>query len=114
MHGGRRRLVAYDIRDPKRYRAVHKTLKGYGTAVQFSVFRCHLDDGATAELRWKLEKAMEAEDSLLVIDLCPSCAARVITRNHVDGWDLQPPDFLVVDGSQAPAASGDPRRGKKT
>jgi len=44
MSAGRQRyLVAYDIRDDKRLRQVHKTIKGYGWAMQYSVFICDLD-----------------------------------------------------------------------
>jgi len=41
--GRRRYVVAYDIRDPKRLRKVHKTMKGFGWAMQYSVFVCDLD-----------------------------------------------------------------------
>jgi len=39
----KRYLVAYDIRDDKRLRQVHKTMKGYGWPMQYSVFICDLD-----------------------------------------------------------------------
>ena len=41
--GRRRYLVAYDIRDSKRLRKVHKTVKAFGWAMQYSVFICDLD-----------------------------------------------------------------------
>lgn len=103
MHDDKRwRLVCYDIRDAARYRHLHKLIKGFGTPVQYSVFRCFLDDRTTAELRWRLERILDTEDSLLIVDLCPTCAGKVVSRNHVEGWDEAPPAFLVVDGSQAP------------
>ena len=37
-----RYLVAYDIRDTKRLRKVHKTVKGFGDTMQYSVFVCDL------------------------------------------------------------------------
>jgi hypothetical protein len=48
------------------------------------------------------------EDSLLIVDLCPTCAANVISRNHVEGWQEQISPFLVIGGTaptamQAPA-----------
>jgi CRISPR-associated protein Cas2 len=114
MHDGKRwRLVCYDVRDSARYRLLHKVIKGFGTPVQYSIFRCYLDDRTTAELRWRLEKILDAEDSLLVIDLCPTCAGKVVSRNHVDGWDETPPGFVVFDGSQAPATgTGSKRRSR--
>lgn len=33
-----RYLIAYDIGDPKRLRAVHRKVKGYGDSMQYSVF----------------------------------------------------------------------------
>jgi CRISPR-associated endonuclease Cas2 len=35
-------LVAYDIADPKRLQRVHRTMRGYGDPLQYSVFRCIL------------------------------------------------------------------------
>lgn len=37
-----RYLVAYDIADPRRLRAVHKKVVGYGDSMQYSVFVCDL------------------------------------------------------------------------
>jgi CRISPR-associated protein Cas2 len=35
-------VVAYDIREPKRWRGVFKTMHGYGEWLQLSVFQCRL------------------------------------------------------------------------
>ena len=35
-------IVAYDIADPKRLQRVHRTMRGYGDPLQYSVFRCVL------------------------------------------------------------------------
>lgn len=99
-------LVCYDIRDPKRYRAAHKLLKGAGRPVQYSVFRCRLDDVEIEKLRWDLAKVLDATDRLLVVDLCPRCAERVISRNHVEGWTRAPETFRVLAGQQTTQASG--------
>lgn len=97
MHETRRwRLVCYDIRDAKRYRQVHKLLKGYGEAVQYSIFRCRLDDRQMAELRWLLSQILDASDSLLVVELCQGCAGRVVNCNHTAGWDEPAPTFAVA------------------
>jgi CRISPR-associated protein Cas2 len=97
MHGERRwKLISYDIRDAKRYRRVFKILKGYGHAVQYSVFRACLDDRSLEQLRWRLEKELAPEDSLLIIDLCPRCANRVRVRNRPNDWAALPASFLVA------------------
>lgn len=92
------RLVCYDVRDDKRYRRVFKIVKGAGESVQYSIFRCRLDDAETERLRWRLAKVMAEEDALLIVDLCPSCAGRVIARNFVAGWAEVPPAFRIIDG----------------
>jgi len=113
MSEKRWRLVCYDVRDPARYRKLFKIVKGAGESVQYSIFRCRLDDLETERLRWRLSKVLHSEDSLLIVDLCPSCAGRVITRNHVEGWADPPPAFRILGGTcehpstiQAPAHGG--------
>ena len=100
------RLVCYDVCDPKRYRKVFKILRGAGYSVQYSIFRCRLDDREVERLRWELAKEMDAEDRLLIVDLCPTCADRVISRNHVAGWSDQEPTFriLPIPADHAPGA----------
>ncbi len=66
-------LVCYDIRDPKRLRRVHKVLKGYGEAWQFSVFFCVLKDIARVRLQTDLEEQMnQKEDQAMILDLGPN------------------------------------------
>lgn len=66
-------LVCYDIRDPKRLRRVHKVLKGYGEAWQFSVFFCVLKDIDRVRLQINLEGQMnKKEDQAMILDLGPN------------------------------------------
>jgi len=66
-------LVCYDIRDPKRLRRVHKVLKGYGEAWQFSVFYCVLKDIDRVRLQTDLEEQMnQKEDQAMILDLGPN------------------------------------------
>jgi CRISPR-associated protein Cas2 len=92
------RLVAYDIRDPARWRKVYKIMRGAGERVQYSLFRCRLDSRDIERLRWRLSRVMAPDDSLLVVDLCPTCASNVIARNHVEGWETLPPTFRIIGG----------------
>lgn len=89
------RLISYDIRDDKRYRKVHKLLKGVARPVQYSIFRSRMDDRQIERLRWKLASLMDPADSLLIVDLCPGCATRVISRNHVEGWTSEVVRFQI-------------------
>ncbi len=100
------RLVCYDIRDPGRWRQVHRIVKGFGRRVQLSVYRCRLDDKQTQQLRWELSRVMASEDDLLIVDLCPSCAERVVARNHVESWTTQPPRFHISGNKEDQASAG--------
>jgi CRISPR-associated protein Cas2 len=105
------RLICYDVRDPKRYRSLYKVMKGVGRRIQYSVFRSRLDDREVEQLRWKLAKILDPVDRLLVVDLCPTCASRAISRNHVDGWTESPALYTVVtrQASETAEAFGDGR-----
>ena len=48
-------IVAYDISQPKRWRHVFKTMKGYGHWVQLSVFQCRLTARRRAEMAARLD-----------------------------------------------------------
>lgn len=66
----RRYLVAYDIREDRRLRAVASCMEGYGERIQYSVFVCDLSDQEAVLLRTDLESRMKmTEDSIMVIDL---------------------------------------------
>ncbi len=71
MSQGRKRyLIAYDIRDPKRLRKVHKTLIGYGWSMQYSVFICDLDTIELISVKTDLGDIIHhAEDSVAMIDI---------------------------------------------
>jgi CRISPR-associated protein Cas2 len=66
----RRYLVAYDIRDDRRLRAVATCMEGYGTRIQYSVFVCDLSEMEAVHMRGDIEDRMKpSEDSVMVIDL---------------------------------------------
>lgn len=69
----RRYLVAYDIRHPKRLRAVFKTMKGYGEHLQYSVFLCDLSGAEKPAMLLHLADLINhAEDSVVIVDLGPA------------------------------------------
>ncbi|MBT9290783.1 CRISPR-associated endonuclease Cas2 [Prosthecodimorpha staleyi] len=66
-------VVAYDISDPKRWRRVFKTMKGYGRWLQLSVFHCRLDGGRRAAMAAALEALIDREtDHVVILDLGPA------------------------------------------
>jgi len=91
-------LISYDVRDSKRLREVAKKLEGYGSRVQYSVFRCRLDHVALEKLHWQLNEILEEEDDLLVIPLCGNCASKVPDHSTGDqsSWAEPPPTFQIV------------------
>lgn len=89
-------LVAYDIRDPKRWRGVYKLLKGYGQRLQYSVFRCRLTKRQMERLRWELAGLLDPVDSLMVATLCPGCVARMTVQGGTTDWDVEEPKFQVI------------------
>lgn len=63
-------LVCYDIRDPKRLRGVHRLLKGYGEAWQFSIFFCVIRGIDRVRLQADLaEMVNQSEDQAIILDL---------------------------------------------
>ena len=89
-------LVSYDIRDPKRLLKVAKHLEGYGSRVQYSIFRCRLNKRAIERLKWELTKIMDPDDDLLVIGLCTKCADRVRRRNTEEQWAETVSTFEII------------------
>lgn len=68
-----RYLVAYDISDPKRWRAVFRTMRGYGDHLQYSVFRCDLSPQERMLLIEALTPLIHhGEDQVLIVDLGPA------------------------------------------
>ena len=66
----KRYLVAYDIREDKRLRQVHKTMKGYGWRLQYSVFICDLDTMELLAMQSDLGAIIHhGLDSIAIVDL---------------------------------------------
>jgi CRISPR-associated protein Cas2 len=72
-------IVAYDIRDPKRWRRVFRLMNGYGEWLQLSMFQCRLSVQRHAELIALLDGIIHhKDDHLVLLDLGP--AERVVPR----------------------------------
>jgi CRISPR-associated protein Cas2 len=66
----KRHLVAYDIRDERRLRAIAGCMEGYGTRIQYSVFVCDLSDREKILMRGDIQALMKiSEDSVMIVDL---------------------------------------------
>lgn len=89
-------LISYDIRNDKRLRRTSKHLEGYGTRIQYSLFRCHLGKRELERLRWELSQFLTDEDSLLMIGLCSHCIDHLRERNEKSWPDENEDSFMVI------------------
>jgi CRISPR-associated protein Cas2 len=89
-------LVTYDVREPRRLRRVAKSLEGYGTRIQYSVFRCLLRPRELERMQWELTRILDSTDELLIIGLCDGCAGRIRTKGHKDSWKEKEVTFQIV------------------
>jgi CRISPR-associated protein Cas2 len=73
MSGRNCYIVSYDIMEPKRLQKVHRTMKGFGEALHYSVFRCNLTPKGRVEMIAALTGLIKhSEDRVMVIDLGPA------------------------------------------
>jgi len=91
-------VVTYDIRDDKRWRRVFKLMRGYGDHLQYSVFRCELNDRERIELMEKLTKAIRHDqDQVLMFPLGPAGGQREVNV-HALGMEYRrsPHEAVIV------------------
>ncbi len=89
-------LVCYDIRDPKRWRKAYKLLQGYGERMQYSIFRCWLNQRDREKLRWELEKILAKEDDLLLLRLSHRCVEGIPLYNRPNAWPQLPEGYRIL------------------
>ena len=89
-------LVAYDIRDEARLRKVAKHLKGYGSRLQYSLFRCRMTNRQAERLRWEMTQILRKEDAFLLISLCQNCATKVRGGEKGEDWTEKETSFEIV------------------
>lgn len=65
-------VVTYDIADPKRLRRVFRIMRGFGDALQLSVFRCELSPKERVMLIERLEQVIHhQQDQVMLVNLGP-------------------------------------------
>jgi CRISPR-associated protein Cas2 len=82
-------VVAYDISDDKRRTRLHKKLKAYGLAVQYSVFECLLNRDQIKQMKKMIQDHIKttAGDRVRYYSLCESCRARIQATDGVTPQD---------------------------
>lgn len=84
-----RLIVCYDVSDSKRLRRVFRIMRGFGDALQYSVFSCDLSPKERVMLEATLRDAInEREDRVMIIDSGPTEgrageAVRVLGRQEL-------------------------------
>lgn len=89
-------LVAYDVSNDKRRTKIFKKLKGYGEALQYSLFRCALTPNERLRLRAEMWELIDhATDRFLIVDLGPDDG-----RGHfaLEAWGCALQDPAAHDG----------------
>lgn len=78
-------MVAYDISDDKRRTRMHKKLKAFGLAVQYSVFECLLNRDQIKQMKTMIGETIKttAGDRVRYYYLCESCRSRLQATDGV-------------------------------
>ena len=92
-----RYVVSYDICDPQRLRRVFKTMRGFGEALQYSVFLCDLSPSERILLLEKLTPLLNhREDQVLLINLGPADGQSGERLETLGRALAAPPDRVAV------------------
>ena len=94
-------LITYDIANDKRLARVHKTMRGFGDHLQYSVFECQLTPTDLARCRHLLSEIINhKEDQILFVNLGPSEGRgdRVIAAIGKPYSPIDAP-CIVIDGT---------------
>lgn len=89
-------MVTYDIRDEKRLRKVARVMEGYGVRIQYSVFRCFLNERQVQRLRWEIACVTEKGDDMMIVRLCPRCVAHLKKGNPELAWPDTPELWKIL------------------
>lgn len=95
-------LVCYDIANDLRLRRVHKTMRGFGDHLQYSIFECQFTSTDLVRCRHTLAKIIHhKQDQVLFVDLGPSEGRgdRVITALGLPYVPFDSP-CIIADGEQ--------------
>ena len=90
-------IVAYDIADPKRLRRVHRTMRGYGDPLQYSVFRCVLSPSERVLLLEALTPLLNhREDQVMLVNLGPADGRAPLSIETLGRALASDPDRIAV------------------
>ena len=71
-------VISYDIPDNQRRNQLAKVLKGFGTRVQYSVFKAHLTQSQFEQMKQAVNRVIDPdEDAIRYYALCRACVERI-------------------------------------
>ena len=78
-------VVVYDISNDKRRTRLHKTLKNYGSPVQYSVFECLLGKDEIKKMKRDVRKILRPKsDHLRYYFICQACKEKIQVIGRVE------------------------------
>ena len=82
-------VVCYDIPDDRRRVKLHTALCNYGTAVQYSVFECVVDEKGLVQMQRAVARIIKPRlDHVRYYTLCAACRSRIrTTRGEIEAGD---------------------------
>ncbi len=86
-------VVSYDISDNRRRTKVMKTLRDFGSHVQYSVFECRLNRAQIQSLKTRLAMLIDPRDSIRMYYLCKEDVQRT---EFLGQGDLTPEDLFYL------------------
>lgn len=91
-------VVSYDITSDRRRNKIAKTLEGYGTRIQYSVFECRLTEKKYKEMYRKLMQLMsdEEEGNIRIYSVCGNCERKIRTIGLISGQIEQTAEHVIV------------------
>lgn len=91
-------VVSYDITSDRRRNKIAKTLEGYGTRIQYSVFECRLTEKKYKEMYRKLMQLMtdEEDGSIRIYSICGNCVGKIRTIGEISGQSEQSTEHVIV------------------
>lgn len=91
-------VVSYDIVSDRLRSKIAKTLEGYGTRIQYSVFECRLSEKKYKELYGKLMQLMTGVEkgSIRFYSLCGNCEGKIRTIGQTAGHTEQVLEEVIV------------------